>query len=42
MRTALRKRPVSPASAAGCPLSTASDRIPARQGALQHGAGGGA
>ncbi|SCK61544.1 hypothetical protein YUWDRAFT_06162 [Streptomyces sp. AmelKG-D3] len=42
MRTALRKRSVSPASAAGCPLSTAGDRIPARQGSLQRGVGGGA
>ncbi|ALO96747.1 hypothetical protein SHL15_5684 [Streptomyces hygroscopicus subsp. limoneus] len=42
MRTALRKRPISPASAAGCPLSTAGNRIPARQGSLQHSVGGGA
>lgn len=42
MRTALRKRPISPASAAGCPLSTVGDDIPTRQGSIQHGVGGGA
>ena len=41
MRTALRKRLVSPASAAGCPPSTA-DRAPVWQGPLGLGAGGGA
>lgn len=42
MRTALRKRPVRPASAAGCPLSTARDRMSVGQGPLQHCVGGGA
>ncbi len=42
MRAALRKRPVRPASAAGCPLSTARDRVPVERGPLRHRVGGGA
>lgn len=42
MRAALRKRPDRPAGAAGCPLSTARDRMPVEQDPRRHRVGGSA